>query len=50
MDKKRIKELKDFYYKELTEDVIPFWQNNSVNWEFGGFLDFLDREGKTLSL
>jgi len=49
MDKKRIKELKDFYYKELTEDVIPFWQNNSVDWEFGGFLDFLDREGKTLS-
>jgi len=49
MDKKRIRELKDFYYKELTEDVIPFWQNNSVDWEHGGFLDFLDRGGNPLS-
>lgn len=49
MDKIRIKELKDFYYKELTEDVIPFWQNNSVDWDFGGFMDFLDREGNPLS-
>ena len=49
MDKIRIKEFKDFYYKELTEDVIPFWQNNSVDWEYGGFLDFLDREGNLLS-
>ncbi len=49
MNKKQISELKEFYYKELINDVIPFWQNNSVDWEYGGFLDFLDREGKPLS-
>jgi N-acylglucosamine 2-epimerase len=49
MDKDRIKELKAFYYKELTEDVIPFWQNNAIDWEYGGFLDFLDRDGQPLS-
>ncbi|MBN2656021.1 MAG: AGE family epimerase/isomerase [Spirochaetales bacterium] len=49
MDSNTIGELKDFYYKELIEDVIPFWERNSVDHEYGGFMDFLDREGKPLS-
>ncbi|RDG33568.1 N-acylglucosamine 2-epimerase [Oceanispirochaeta sp. M1] len=49
MTKNKINELKDFYYKELIDDVVPFWQNNSVDWEHGGFMDFLDREGQPLS-
>ncbi|MGL1890047.1 MAG: AGE family epimerase/isomerase [Spirochaetaceae bacterium] len=49
MDTNTIKKLKEFYNNELLNNVVPFWQNNSVDWEYGGFMDFLDREGKTLS-
>ncbi|MBB6479971.1 AGE family epimerase/isomerase [Spirochaeta isovalerica] len=49
MDSNTIGELKDFYYTELIEDVVPFWERNSVDHEYGGFMDFLDREGKPLS-
>jgi len=34
------------YFKNLTEDVIPFWQRNSIDSEFGGYFTCLDREGK----
>lgn len=44
-----VKDLKRFYYQQLVDDIIPFWENNSVDWEYGGFMDFLDREGKPLS-
>ncbi len=44
-----IKKLKEFYHKELINDVIPFWQENSVDWEYGGFMDFLDQQGHPLS-
>ena len=49
MDNLNIAELKDFYYKQLVEDVVPFWQNHSVDWEYGGFMDYLDRKGSPLS-
>ena len=49
MNKARIEELKQFYYRELVENVIPFWSKHSVDWEFGGFTDFLDRSGNRLS-
>ncbi len=49
MNIEKITELKNFYYRELIEDVVPFWLHNSVDWEYGGFMDFLDREGKPLS-
>ncbi|SMO85620.1 N-acylglucosamine 2-epimerase [Saccharicrinis carchari] len=34
------------YRKELLEKVIPFWEKNSKDEEFGGYFTCLDREGK----
>lgn len=49
MTKERIRELKDFYYNEMVNDVIPFWLDNALDREYGGYMDFLDRTGKPLS-
>ena len=35
----------DRYERELTGNVIPFWQNNCVDKEFGGYFTMLDRDG-----
>ena len=40
------KELAQKYKSELLENVIPFWEKNSVDFEYGGFFTCLDREGK----
>ena len=45
----RIAELRDFYLRELTGDTIPFWIGHGIDREYGGLMDFLDREGKPLS-
>lgn len=42
----RIRELRELYRRSLLEDVIPFWMKNSLDWEYGGYLHFLDREGR----
>lgn len=34
------------YRKNLLEDVIPFWESHSVDWECGGYFTCLDREGQ----
>jgi len=34
------------YQKELLEQIIPFWEKNSIDQEFGGFFTCLDRQGK----
>jgi N-acylglucosamine 2-epimerase len=34
------------YKSELLENVIPFWEKNSVDEEYGGFFTCLDRQGK----
>jgi N-acylglucosamine 2-epimerase len=34
------------YQKELLEQIIPFWEKNSIDTEFGGFFTCLDRQGK----
>src|SRR5690606_12614778 len=34
------------YRGALLNDVIPFWLNNSIDLEFGGYYTCLDREGK----
>ena len=36
----------DTYFKNLFEDVLPFWQKNSPDFEHGGFFTCLDSEGK----
>lgn len=33
------------YEKELTENIIPFWENNSPDREYGGYFTCLDRDG-----
>ena len=37
---------KDMYRKELMENIIPFWEKNSPDTEYGGYFSCLDREGK----
>lgn len=49
MDKKRIRELHEFYRNYLLENCIPFWLNNSLDQKYGGFLTCLDREGRIYS-
>jgi N-acylglucosamine 2-epimerase len=38
-------ELADLYRDALLEDVIPFWEQHSVDWERGGYFTCLDRAG-----
>lgn len=44
--KKDFKGLADQYKKALLEDVIPFWERHSIDWEQGGYFTCLDRAGK----
>ena len=41
--------LRDFYHRELTVDVVPFWLRHGVDREKGGLFSFLDRDGSLLS-
>lgn len=36
----------ELYKKTLLEDVIPFWENNSIDNEYGGYFTCLDKGGK----
>jgi len=33
------------YKSELLEQIIPFWEKNSIDKEYGGYFTCLDREG-----
>lgn len=33
------------YEKELLESVIPFWEKNCIDNDYGGYFTFLDRDG-----
>lgn len=46
MDQKRIKELHDFYSYSLFDKCLPFWLENSIDHEYGGYLTCLDRMGE----
>jgi len=46
MEKHKIIQLRDFYKNYLLDNSIPFWLNNSIDHEYGGYLTCLDREGK----
>lgn len=41
-----LKEYGSLYKKELLDEVIPFWEKNSLDKDFGGYFTCLDREGK----
>jgi N-acylglucosamine 2-epimerase len=43
---KDFKGLADQYKTALLEDVIPFWERHSIDWEQGGYFTCLDRAGK----
>jgi N-acylglucosamine 2-epimerase len=47
--RERAAELGVFYARELVSDTIPFWIERGIDREYGGLLDFLDREGRPLS-
>ena len=34
------------YLKELTEEVIPFWEQNSIDKDYGGFFSCIDSDHK----
>ncbi len=40
------KALSNLYETELREHVIPFWENNSIDKQYGGFFTSLKREGQ----
>lgn len=43
MDKARIQELRQFYHRQLMEDVLPFWmQSDLLDREYGGYITTLD--------
>jgi N-acylglucosamine 2-epimerase len=42
---KRFRALAALYRDALLEDVIPFWERHSVDWERGGYYTCLDRAG-----
>ncbi len=46
MDKKTIATYEKLYKNSLFNDIIPFWEKNSVDPEYGGYFTCLDREGK----
>lgn len=41
-----LKKYASLYKKELLEQVIPFWENNSVDKEYGGYFTCLNQDGK----
>ena len=40
------KELAQLYKDTLLDNVLPFWEQNSIDWEQGGYFTCLDRSGK----
>jgi len=38
--------LSKLYQNALLQDVIPFWEKHSIDWQQGGYFTCLDREGK----
>jgi N-acylglucosamine 2-epimerase len=43
-----MKQLRDFYKKQLLEDTIPFWFPRSVDAEYGGYLLMRDADGSLI--
>lgn len=41
-----IKMLSQLYHDELLKNVVPFWERNSPDEEYGGFFTCLNRDGK----
>jgi hypothetical protein len=39
------KQLAQLYRETLLDNVLPFWEQNSIDWEAGGYFTCLDRSG-----
>ena len=48
MDKQLINTLIDTYKTNLLDSVIPFWMDHSVDHEYGGFFNYIGRDGTVL--
>ena len=42
----KFSDLSLLYKNTLLNNVIPFWEQHSLDWEYGGYFTCLDREGK----
>lgn len=38
--------VRERYEKELLENVVPFWEQHSIDQEYGGFITCLERDGR----
>lgn len=45
MKNEEFEKLAQFYRNYLNEQIIPFWLNNSVDWEYGGIYNDVNIEG-----
>ncbi|MBN2557510.1 MAG: AGE family epimerase/isomerase [Clostridia bacterium] len=43
------KNLTALYKRDLFDKVMPFWINNAIDHEYGGYMTWLDRDGKIIS-
>ena len=43
-----LREVSDRYYKDLTENILPFWLEHGMDWKNGGIWTSLDRDGSLL--
>jgi len=48
MRTERITELKNIYKHELLENVMPFWENYSIDKKYGGYLHYLGTKGEVI--
>ena len=46
IDPKRVQEMIDLFDPYLKNKLLPFWLENSIDREYGGFLSYFDRNGK----
>jgi len=49
MDRARIEELIKIHRNGLLEDTVPFWMKHTIDREYGGFINFLDKDGTVLN-
>ena len=40
-----LRELRDFHQREINEHYLVFWNKHGIDWEYGGFLPFIDENG-----
>jgi N-acylglucosamine 2-epimerase len=49
MDRQRMEQLLAVYREGLLNSTLPFWMKNTIDHEYGGFLNYLDHDGTVVS-